>query len=60
MRRNKPRRTEQRTLLTADEYRDLIQMYVDRARSDQSIAELLAGEARRRLGAEIDVPGETE
>lgn len=43
--------------LTEAEYRELIQTFVDRARSDQSIAEQLAEEARMRFGAEIDAPG---
>ena len=46
--------------LTEAEYRKLIQTFVDRARSDQSIAERLAEEARLRFGAEIDVPRETD
>jgi hypothetical protein len=46
--------------LTEAEYRELIQTYVDRARSDQSIAERLAEEARQRFGADIDMPTETE
>jgi hypothetical protein len=41
--------------MTADEYRELIQAHVDRARTDQSIAERLAEEARQRFGARIGV-----
>ena len=57
---NRRGRRGQRATMTADEYRELIQRYVDRARSEQSIAERLAQEARQRFGAKIDVPTETE
>lgn len=46
--------------LAADEYRELIQTYVDRARSDQSIAERLAEEARQRVGVGVDLSGQDE
>jgi hypothetical protein len=49
-----------RPFLTEAEYRGLIQTFVDRACSDQRVAELLAAEARLRFGATIDVPEETE
>jgi hypothetical protein len=56
-----PRRgRRQLPAMTADEYRDLIEAYVERARVDQSVAERLAEEARLRFGAEVDVPPETE
>ena len=53
--RQAPRRPRgaQRAVMTAEQYRALVQALVDRARSDHSIAELLAGEARQRFGAEI-------
>ncbi len=47
-------------VLTAEEYRERIQAYVEEAREDLSIAERLADEARQRFGAEIEVPRETE
>ena len=43
--------------MTEAEYRELIQTYVDRARADQRIAELLAAEARARFGADTDPTG---
>jgi threonine aldolase len=46
--------------MTADEYHELIEKYVARARADQSIAERLAEEARQHYGAAIEVPPETE
>ena len=42
--------------MTAEEYPELIQLHVDQARSDSSIAERLSEEARQRFGATIDVP----
>ncbi len=53
-------RRGKRAVMTADEYRELMQAYVDQARADQSIAERLAEEAQQRFGAEIDVSRETE
>lgn len=53
-------RRGQRATLTADEYRELIQEFVDQARADMSIVERLAEEARLRFGADIDTSGETE
>ena len=41
----------QRATMTADEYRELIQAYIDQARADQSIAERLAEEAQRGAAA---------
>ena len=46
--------------LTEAEYRELIQTFVDRARSDQAVAERLAEEVRLRFGADIDVARENE
>lgn len=62
MKRNTTRRPRgaTRPFMTEAQYRELIQRFVDRARSDQRIAELLAAEARLRFGAGSDVPGETE
>ena len=57
---NRQPRGAKRAVMTADEYRELIQAYVDQARADQSIAERLAEEAGLRFGAEIEVPTETE
>lgn len=56
----KPAGQAARATMTADEYRELIQALVDKARADQSVAEQLAEEARQRFGAEIDVRTETE
>lgn len=57
---SKPVRPVARAVVTADEYRVLIQKFVDQARSDQSIAERLAEETRLRFGTEIDAGTETE
>ena len=60
--RRQPRRRRrgQCAVLTADEYRELIQAHIDQARVGQSIAERLAEEARLRFEATIDEPKETE
>ena len=57
---NRQPRDVKRAVMTADEYRELIQACVEQARADQSIAERLAEEARLRFGAEIEVPTEPE
>jgi hypothetical protein len=55
------RRRRTGAVMTEQQYREPIQRYVDRARSDQSMAEKLAEEARQRFGTEIEVsPPETE
>ncbi len=62
MSRGTSRRPRGATLpfMTEAEYRELIDAYVDKARSEFSIAERLAEEARQRFGATIKVPRETE
>ena len=62
MKRNTSRRPRgaTRPFMTEAEYRELIRAFVDRARSDQRVAELLAAEARLRFGVGRDVPAETE
>jgi hypothetical protein len=47
-------------IMTEAEYRELIQTFVDQARSDQAVAERLAEEARQRFGVDIDLSGEDE
>jgi hypothetical protein len=46
--------------MTADEYLELIQAFVDQARADFVVAEKLAAEARHRFGVDIDLSGEDE
>lgn len=59
MKRSTSRRARGATRpLTEAEYRELIQALVDEARSNRSVAERLAEEARQRFGAGIDVSGQ--
>lgn len=60
MKRSRRARGETRPFMTEAEYREPIQAFVDRARSDQRVAEMLAAEARQRFEATIEVPRETE
>ena len=60
MKLNRQRRAAKGAVMRAEEYRELIQLHVDQARSDLSIAERLSEEVRLRFGADIDLPTETE
>lgn len=53
-------RAAPRAPMTADEYLELIQAFVDQARADFVVAEKLAAEARHRFGVDIDLSGEDE